>query len=471
MKIRTRFAPSPTGNFHIGSARTAFYSWLFSKHHNGKFILRIDNTDFKRINKSSINSIINGMKWLGLNWDEGPFYQSDRLKRYSFMINKLLKLGLAYRCYCSQERLSLLKKNQIKCGKNIRYDGYCRNNNINKIKKNIFVVRFKNPSFGYVTFKDEIRGTIKFDNAELDDFIICRSDRTPTYNFCVVIDDLDMKITHVIRGEEHINNTPKQINILKSLNAFIPKYAHVPIIFGSNKKKLSKRYGSTDLMYFRSEGYLPESLLNYLIRLGWSHGNQEIFSIEEMINFFSLDKVSKSASIFDINKLSWVNHYYIKNLSTDYITNILSNYIQEQNICIDKKPKLKEIVKIFSNRCKTLKEILQSSYYFYHDFNILKNDFLKSYLYSNFNEVVYFKKIYKKLRKIDDWSSFNIYQIIKLISSNLNLNIKKVIMFLRLSITGQLESPSISKIMCVLGKKISLNRIEKSILYIENFKK
>lgn len=464
MQVRTRFAPSPTGNFHIGSARTAFYSWLYSKHHNGKFILRIDDSDFKRLKKNSIKNIINGMKWLGLNWDEGPFYQKERLNRYSVMIQKMIQSGNAYRCYCSKKRLKELRKKQIRYGEKPRYDGYCRNKK-NKVKTENFVVRFKNPNSGSVIFKDKIRGIIEFKNIELDDLIICRSDKIPTYNFCVVIDDLDMKITHVIRGEEHINNTPKQINILKSLNAKIPIYAHLPIIFDSNKKKLSKRKGSTDLMYFRNEGYLPEALLNYIIRLGWSHGNQEIFNIKEMINLFSLEKVGKSSSIFDINKLLWINRQYINSLPVEYISYNLKKYAHEQNIKIKNDSKLLEIIKIFKNRCKTLKEILQSSYYMYQNFSLSNDDFLKNYFRSNFS--IPFEKIYFKLKEIKNWNSKDIYKVIKFISLELNLDIKKIIMFIRLSITGQLESPSISQIMYVLGKNSSLYRIKKVICSIK----
>ncbi|KAF0719896.1 putative glutamate--tRNA ligase, mitochondrial, partial [Aphis craccivora] len=295
MKVKTRFAPSPTGNLHIGSIRTALYSWLFARRHNGKFVLRIEDTDFERSNSSSVQSIFQGLKWLGLNWDEGPYFQTERLKRYKEVIEIMLKTGNAYKCYCSPKEIEEERSKQISEGKKPRYTGVCRNlktqYNINKQ----YTIRFKNPTFGKVTFEDKIRGKITFNNIELDDLIIQRSNGIPTYNFCVVIDDLDMNITHVIRGEDHINNTPRQINILKSLKARIPIYAHVSMILNENGKKFSKRENAENIIEYNKKGFLPEALINYIIRLGWSHGNQEIFTISELKKLFNLDAINKSA--------------------------------------------------------------------------------------------------------------------------------------------------------------------------------
>ncbi|KJG88385.1 glutamyl-tRNA ligase, partial [Yersinia pestis subsp. microtus bv. Ulegeica] len=309
MKIKTRFAPSPTGYLHVGGARTALYSWLFSRHLGGEFVLRIEDTDLGRSTQEAIDAIMDGMNWLNLDWDEGPYFQTKRFDRYNAVIDQMLDAGTAYRCYCSKERLEALREAQMANGEKPRYDGHCRDSQCTHGADEPSVVRFRNPQEGSVIFDDKIRGPIEFSNQELDDLIIRRTDGSPTYNFCVVIDDWDMEITHVIRGEDHINNTPRQINILKALGAPVPEYAHVSMILGDDGKKLSKRHGAVGVMQYRDDGYLPEALLNYLVRLGWSHGDQEIFSIEEMTQLFTLDAVSKSASAFNTEKLQWLNHH------------------------------------------------------------------------------------------------------------------------------------------------------------------
>lgn len=468
MKVRTRFAPSPTGYFHIGSARTALYSWLYSKSKSGKFILRIDDTDINRLKKESVDSIIKSMHWLGLNWNEGPFYQSKRFNRYFFMIKKMIKIGVAYKCFCSKKRLTLLREEQIKKKQKPRYDGYCRNNFHKFSKNSSYVVRFRNPKTGYVIFNDKIKGLIKFKNSELDDLIIYRSNGYPTYNFCVVIDDLDMKITDVIRGEEHINNTPRQINILKSLNAPIPNYAHVPIILDKNRNKISKRIGNFNLMEYFNKGYLKEALLNYLVRLGWSHGNKELFNIKEMISFFSLNKISKSPGIFDDKKLLWFNKYYINSLSVQYIVDNLIFFLSKKNINVNKDKKIINLVSIFRNRCKTLQEIYDSCLFFYNIFNLKDIKLSEKYLSSDI--YFYLKKIYKKLKKIKEWKFENINEIIKLFVLKYKIEIKKIMIPLRISIIGKDESPNLIKIMDIIGKNDSLNRIKSALLYIKNRK-
>ncbi|WMY96211.1 MAG: glutamate--tRNA ligase [Arsenophonus sp.] len=462
--IKTRFAPSPTGFLHIGSARTALYSWLYSQNKNGKFILRIEDTDIKRSTKNSINAIIDGMNWLNLNWDEGPYYQTKRFNRYNSVINHMLDTGTAYRCYCLKTRLNHLREKQISNGQKPRYDGYCRNNkNSHKINKP-YVVRFCNPEKGSVVFQDKIRGRIEFSNLELDDLIIRRSDGTPTYNFCVVIDDWDMKITHVIRGEDHINNTPRQINILKSLNAPIPQYAHVSMILGSDGKKLSKRHGAINIMEYKEEGYLPESLLNYLVRLGWSHGNQELFNLNEMIAHFSLKKINKSASIFDIKKLLWLNHYYINSLPPKYVAKHLKWHMEKQGLNIQSGPTLENLIKLLGKKSKTLKEIAVSSHYFYQDFDFYEIEAAKQYLCTS--AILPLKTVKEKLEKINIWKKENIQDIIKISAKILEVSTKKICMPLRVALTGGICSPSIDVTLYTIGKNRVLKRIDNALIYI-----
>ncbi|WMY95780.1 MAG: glutamate--tRNA ligase [Arsenophonus sp.] len=462
--IKTRFAPSPTGFLHVGSVRTALYSWLYSQNKKGKFILRIEDTDIKRSTKNSINAIIDGMNWLNLNWDEGPYYQTQRFNRYHAVINHMLDTGTAYRCYCLKTRLNDLREKQISNGQKPRYDGYCRNNkNSNKINKP-HVVRFCNPQKGSVVFEDKIRGRIEFSNFELDDLIIRRSDGTPTYNFCVVIDDWDMKITHVIRGEDHINNTPRQINILKSLNAPIPQYAHVSMILGNDGKKLSKRHGAISIMEYREEGYLPESLLNYLVRLGWSHGNQELFNLNEMIAHFSLKKINKSASIFDIKKLLWLNHYYINSLPPKYVAKHLKWHMEKQGLNIQSGPALETLIKILGKTSKTLKEIAISSHYFYQDFDFYEIEAAKKYLCTS--AILPLKTVKEKLEKTKTWKKENIHDIITLSASKLEISIKKICMPLRVALTGGMYSPSIDITLYAIGKNRVLKRIDNALIYI-----
>lgn len=368
MKIKTRFAPSPTGYLHVGGARTALYSWLFARNHGGEFVLRIEDTDLERSTPEAIEAIMDGMNWLNLEWDEGPYYQTKRFDRYNAVIDQMLEEGTAYKCYCSKERLEALREEQMAKGEKPRYDGRCRHSHEHHADDEPCVVRFANPQEGSVVFDDQIRGPIEFSNQELDDLIIRRTDGSPTYNFCVVVDDWDMEITHVIRGEDHINNTPRQINILKALKAPVPVYAHVSMINGDDGKKLSKRHGAVSVMQYRDDGYLPEALLNYLVRLGWSHGDQEIFTREEMIKYFALNAVSKSASAFNTDKLLWLNHHYINALPPEYVATHLQWHIEQENIDTRNGPQLADLVKLLGERCKTLKEMAQSCRYFYEDF-------------------------------------------------------------------------------------------------------
>lgn len=466
MKVKTRFAPSPTGNLHIGSIRTALYSWLFARHYNGKFVLRIEDTDFERSDLKSVKSIFSGLEWLGLNWDEGPYFQSKRLERYKEVIKIMLEKGNAYKCFCSLKKLEDERTKQISKGEKPRYSGICRNLDQRNVLNKNYVVRFKNPISGKVTFEDKIRGKIVFQNEELDDLIIQRSNGIPTYNFCVVIDDLDMKITHVIRGEDHINNTPRQINILKSLNAQIPIYAHVSMILNEEGCKFSKRKDALNILEYYKDGFLPEALLNYIIRLGWSYGNQEIFSISEMQKLFNLKQISKSSSSINMKKLFWLNKYYINNLPLNYISNLLKYHINCENINLKNGPNLESVLILLRNRCHTLKEIAQSSRYFYEEFEDFEKSAADQYLIPE--NYVILKKLYENIKKISIWKNETLSTMIKNKSVKLKTQLRKISMLLRVVLTGNMYSPNISSIIFLIGKEKTLLRLKRAMVFIEN---
>ncbi len=350
--VRTRFAPSPTGDLHIGGARTALFSWLFARKHQGTFILRIEDTDLERSTQASADLIIEAMRWLNLDYDEGPYYQSQRFDRYREVLQHMLQTGKAYRCYCSKDRLEKLREQQTAAGQKPRYDGHCRD--LENIVDQPFVIRFRNPQYGVVTFNDMVRGPITISNAELDDLILARTDGTPTYNFVVVVDDWDMQITHVIRGDDHINNTPRQINILQVLGAQLPEYGHVPTILGSDGKRLSKRHGAAGVLEYQEAGFLPEALINYLVRLGWSYKDQEIFSREEMIKYFDIHSLQRSPAAFNPEKLAWLNQHYIKTLDKTIVAHALMHQLKKRNIDFIHGPPITEIVTMFAERAKTV---------------------------------------------------------------------------------------------------------------------
>ncbi|NBN41935.1 glutamate--tRNA ligase [Proteus sp. G4377] len=463
-KIKTRFAPSPTGYLHVGGARTALYSWLFSRHNKGEFVLRIEDTDLERSTQPAIDAIMDGMNWLNLNWDEGPYYQTKRFDRYNQVIDQMLAAGTAYRCYCSKERLEKLREDQMAKGEKPRYDGCCRHGDHNHTPDEPHVVRFLNPQEGSVIFDDKIRGPIEFSNQELDDLIIRRTDGSPTYNFCVVIDDWDMEITHVIRGEDHINNTPRQINILKALGAPVPEYAHVSMILGDDGKKLSKRYNAVSVMQYRDDGYLPESLLNYLVRLGWSHGDQEIFSIDEMIKDFTLEAISKSASAFNTDKLLWLNHHYINTLPAEQVAVHLDWHIKQQNIDTSNGPSLVELIKLLGERCKTLKEMAESCHYFYVDFDSFEETAAKKHLRPVARQPL--EVVRDKLSAITDWTAENVHKAIQETAEELEVGMGKVGMPLRVAVTGAGQSPALDVTVHAIGKARSIARINKALDFI-----
>ena len=463
MTTKTRFAPSPTGFLHVGGARTALYSWLHARANNGEFVLRIEDTDIERSTQEACDAILDGMNWLGLTWDEGPYYQTKRFDRYNEIIDQMLNNGTAYKCYCSRERIESMREEQAAQGLQQKYDGCCRNLALRDTDEP-FVVRFKNPIEGSVVFDDHVRGRIEISNDMLDDLIIKRTDGVPTYNFCVVVDDWDMGITCVVRGEDHINNTPRQINILKALGAPIPEYAHVSMILGDDGAKLSKRHGAVGVMQYRDDGYLPEALLNYLVRLGWSHGDQEVFSMEELKTLFKLDDINKAASAFNTDKLVWLNQHYIKSLDPAYVASHLQWHMDDQKIDTSNGPALADIVTALSERAKTLKELAASSRYFYEDFTDFDEAQAKKHLRGVALEPL--TLFNQKLAELTDWSVEGIHQAIEATATELDVGMGKVGMPLRVAVTGAGQSPALDLTLFLIGKERSAQRISKAIEFV-----
>jgi glutamyl-tRNA synthetase len=464
MIVRTRFAPSPTGYLHVGGARTALFSWLYARKHQGKFILRIEDTDLERSTQESVDAILQGMDWLGLSYDEGPFYQTHCFNRYKEVIQQLIDQGDAYRCYCSKEDLEQLREQQMANKEKPRYNGKCRHLTEPQVGKE-FVVRFKNPVDGAVTINDLVKGDITVANKELDDLIIARTDGSPTYNLTVVVDDMDMQITHVIRGDDHINNTPRQINILKALGADLPKYAHLPMILGSDGARLSKRHGAVSVMQFRDEGYLPEALLNYLVRLGWSHGDQEIFSIEEMIENFSLEAINVSASAFNMEKLLWLNHHYIMNSEPVHVAKHLVWHFEQRGIDLTQGPDLTEVVLAQRERCKTLVEITDASVYFYRDFEKYDEKSVKKNFVAGSDLVL--SNLHAEFSLLQSWDREPLHATVINLAEKMGLGLGKIAQPLRVAVCGSAVSPAIDMTLTLLGKEKTLSRIEKAINYIK----
>lgn len=463
MTNRTRFAPSPTGYLHVGGARTALYCWLYAKHHMGTFILRIEDTDRERSTQEAVDAILDGMRWLGLDYDEGPFYQTKRFDRYSEIAQQLLASGRAYRCYCTKERLETLRNDQMSQNDKPRYDGHCRNLTDGDPKQP-HVIRFKNPTDGVVEFHDLVRGNVQVANTELDDLIIMRSDGTPTYNFTVVVDDADMQIDIVIRGEDHISNTPRQINILKALNVNVPQYAHIPMILGTDGKRLSKRHGAVSVLQFRDDGYLPQALLNYLVRLGWSHGDQEIFSKEQMIAAFDLKHISKSPAAFNTEKLNWLNQHYMKTLPVEETTPYLEWQLKRLNVNYHKGPELSKVVLALRERVKTFVEMAEKSLCFFMDEVIVDSNAAAQHLTSAIYEPLNF--VYQKLSELNanQWNAAEIHAIIAQTVENFGIGMGKLAQPLRVAITGNTTSPSIDITIELIGRERTLKRLNQALV-------
>ncbi|SDA20432.1 glutamyl-tRNA synthetase [Nitrosospira sp. Nsp18] len=459
--IRTRFAPSPTGYLHIGGARTALFSWAYARRHGGKFILRIEDTDLERSTAQSTQAILDGMAWLGLDYDEGPFYQMQRLARYHEVAEQLLRAGKAYHCYCSREELDAMREQQRAAGLKPRYDGRWRDSKQTPPAGVEPVVRLKNLQEGEVTFNDLVKGQITVANSELDDLVLLRADGVPTYNFGVMIDDLDMNITHVIRGDDHVNNTPRQINILKALGAPLPQYAHVPMILGPDGERLSKRHGAVSVMQYREDGYLPEALINYLARLGWSHGDEEIFSREQLVDWFDFSAINRSPAKFNPEKLQWLNQQYLKTVDNARLAELVRPFLEADgcNTSGQSVPSLTGVVNLLKERVNTVAELADAAVYFFRALEPVEE--LKA---QHFTAEV--KPVILDLRQklaVIEWESDAINDAIKTAAKGHGVKMPKVAMPLRVMVAGITQTPSINAVLEILGREETLKRMDNQL--------
>ena len=458
--VTTRFAPSPTGFLHVGGVRTALFSWLMAKKNSGKFLLRIEDTDLKRSTQEAVDAILQGMSWINLDNDDQICYQTKRFDRYDEVISQLVSEGKAYYCGCSRERLDELREVQQGNNEKIGYDAKCRGNSLLPVGGESYVVRFKNPIDGVVSWVDAVKGRVTIANSELDDMVIRKADGSPTYNFCVVVDDMDMGITHVVRGDDHINNTPKQINIYEALKSPLPIFAHVPMILGPDGAKLSKRHGAVNVMQYREDGYLPQAMLNYLVRLGWSCGDKEIFSVEEMIESFTLDNISSSASRFDFDKLKWINRHYLKESKYEDIQTEVEYHFSKAGIDLSTGPDPKSLLEVMAEKVDTLTELVEKSKYFYQDVSSYDEKAIKKH----------FKTATGSILKvaIDNFTSLSddqwqdealLHSIIGSTAEQCECGMGKVGMPVRVSVTGSGQSPDIGITLKLLGKEKVLARL------------
>jgi len=460
MTVRTRFAPSPTGFLHIGGLRTALFSWLYARRHAGQFVLRIEDTDLERSTEAAIQQILDGMEWAGLMHDEGPFYQTQRFDRYKEVIADMLASGHAYRCYCTKEELAQLRADQAARGEKPRYDGRWRDRT-DSLPDVAPVVRFKNPLSGEVAVDDVVHGRVVFQNAELDDLIIARSDGTPTYNFCVVVDDMDMRITHVIRGDDHLNNTPRQMNMLLALGHKPPVYAHLPMILGPDGTKLSKRHGAVSVLQYRDDGFLPEAVLNYLVRLGWSHGDQEFFTIEEMVRSFDIAHVNKSASAFDVDKLTWLNQQHMMRALPGRIAPVLRAQLELIGISAGDADKLEQIVLVQRERTKTVREMAVNSAFFFQAPTAYDEKAVRKHVTADILPVI--EAARDELAALSDWSATRIHDLISALAAARQVSLGKLAQPIRLAVCGGTVSPPIDATLAILGKSESLSRLAAAI--------
>ena len=457
-ELRVRFAPSPTGYLHVGGARTALFNWLLAKNRGGTFILRIEYTDVERSTKESVEAILEGMKWLGMDWDEGPFYQSDSFPLYKEYVQKLLDAGKAYKCYCTTDELDAKRALAMEEGRKPKYDGTCRERS-GQCDEQPYVVRFRAPQGGVTAFDDLIKGTITFPNEELDDLIIQRTDGTPTYNFCVVIDDASMRITIVIRGDDHVNNTPRQIQLYEALGFPVPQFAHVPMILGADKARLSKRHGATSVIAYRDMGFLPEALNNYLVRLGWSNGDDEIFSREEMISKFDISNVGRSPSVFNTEKLLWLNAHYIKNGDTQRLAGLLLPHLSSRGVTTLGGPDLMAVVKTLQERAQTLEEMAERAVFYYNapvsydEAALAKFD--KELLQAVCTAVT------EKLSSAPLGDIAAIDALFKEVCAENGWKMGQVGQPTRIALSGGTQAPGIGEIVLTLGVEETLRRIQK----------
>jgi len=460
MTVRTRFAPSPTGLLHIGGVRTALFCWLYARRHGGTFILRVEDTDRERSTPEAVRVILDGMKWLGLDADEGPFFQSQRYPRYGEVIRQWLAEGKAYRCYCSKEELEHMRNVQLARKEKPRYDGRCRERR-EPVAGVTPVVRFRNPQEGAGVVDDAVHGKVVFQNAELDDLIIERSDGNPTYNFCVVVDDYDMKVTHVIRGDDHLNNTPRQMNMLRAMGVEPPVYAHLPMILGPDGTKLSKRHGAVSVLYYREEGYLPEALLNYLARLGWSHGDQEIFTLEEMTALFDIADVNKSASAINPDKLAWINQQHLMKLPPAQVAPELRWQLDRLGVPVGEGTQLEAVIVAQRERSKTLREMAVASRFFFEAPTAYDDKAARKHLTADAAPVL--EESMARLSALEDWRAESIHQAIQAQAETSGFGLGKVAQPLRVAVSGGGVSPPIDQTLAILGREETIRRVRAAI--------
>jgi glutamyl-tRNA synthetase len=460
MSIVTRFAPSPTGLLHVGGVRTALFSWLYARRMQGKFILRVEDTDRERSTEEAVRVILEGMEWLGLKADEGPYFQTQRFDRYREVIAGMLKAGTAYHCYCTRQELDALREAQIARKEKPRYTGICREHR--EPRAGVApVVRFKNPLEGAVVVEDLVHGAVTFQNAELDDLIIARSDGTPTYNFCVVVDDMDMGITHVIRGDDHLNNTPRQMNMLKALGATPPIYAHVPMILGPDGAKLSKRHGAVSVLQYAEEGYLPDALLNYLVRLGWSHGDQEVFTREEMVAAFDIHDVNKAASAFNPEKLLWLNQQHMVRAAPAALVPYLRAQLRRLGLDSTDQPLLEGVIVAQRERAKTMKEMAHNSRFFFTDQLEIDPKAAAKHLAGDAPQLL--AQVRARLAALGGWDAVGIHAVLNDMATQLGAGLGKIAQPLRVAVTGTSVSPPIDATLALLGRQRSLARIDAAL--------
>lgn len=454
----TRFPPSPTGYLHIGGARTALYSWLHARQNGGVFVLRIEDTDLERSTQESVQAILDGMEWLGLDFDQGPFYQTHRFDRYREVIQGLLDNQQAYHCECTRERLDEMRELQKVSGQKPKYDGRCRELGLSETAET--VVRFKNPLDGDVVIHDLVKGNIVISNQELDDLVLARPDGVPTYNLTVVVDDMDMGITHVIRGDDHINNTPRQINILNALGVELPLYGHVPMILGEDGARMSKRHGAVGVMQYRDDGFLPEALLNYLVRLGWSHGDQELFTMTELLELFKIEDVSRSPSTFNPEKLLWVNQEKIKALSPAELLAKSAWHFEQAGVNAPNDKHSEAAVALIQERCKTLKDVVEQTKFFFSDVDSYQEAALKKWI--KLGSVELLASLYSKLEALNDWSAEHIQASVQAVVDENEVGFAKVAQPIRIAVTGGTMSPSIDQTLQLLGRDVTLARLSRA---------
>lgn len=462
--VITRFPPSPTGSLHIGGARTALFNWLFARHHGGRFILRIEDTDVARSTEASIKAILDAMEWLELDWDEGPYYQTARLDIYREYLRKLLDSGHAYFCDCTPEELEKRRKEAMAAGRKPKYDGRCRDRGLGRGPHR--VVRFRVPDSGTTVLNDLIKGPIFFENAELDDLVIERSDGIPTYNFAVVVDDVTMNISHVIRGDDHVNNTPRQILIYQALGIRLPFFAHVPMILGEDRTRLSKRHGATSVMAYKEMGYLPEALINYLVRLGWSHGDQEIFSRSELVEYFRLEDVGKSPGVFNPEKLLWLNAHYIKERSAESLVPVLRPFLDQRGCSAKSDGYLAEAIRTFQPRVHTLVEMTDAMRVYFVEKVELDPAAAGKFLTEAMEEP--FERLISAIEQMEDFRQESLESVFQQILNDMGLKFGKIAQPVRVALTGGTVSPGLFEMMGVMGKEAVLDRLKRGLEYIRS---